>query len=78
MATKRKTGPLPKHSQDLKKQNTALRKHVKELRAERDSYLLTLRAWAKKRISKETMKHLMAEEKLEGSQMEFINEAGHE
>jgi hypothetical protein len=74
MATNRKTGALPKHPQDLKKKNAALKKQVKELRAERDSYLLALHAWAKKRISRDAVRNLMAEEKLEGSLMQFIDE----
>jgi hypothetical protein len=74
MAVNRKSGSLSKDLQTLKQQNAALEKQVKELRAERDSYVRALHGWAKERISKEDLKKWMAEEKLEGSLMEFIHE----
>ncbi len=73
MTTKRKTS-LHGREQDtrLKKENTALRKQLRELSAERDHYRRALHAWAKERISAEELQQWMKQDEEDGSLLELL------
>jgi molecular chaperone GrpE (heat shock protein) len=74
MAATQKTDLSSQEIESLLKQNAALQMQVEQLRAEGESYRRTLQSWAKERITEEVVQGWMAEEKVEGSLLDFINQ----
>lgn len=79
MANNQKNGSPSDDLELLKKQNAALQLQVDNLTAERDAYLKHIYSLAKQNIpSEEEVQGWMAEEKVEGTLLDFINEVRNE
>jgi flagellar biosynthesis chaperone FliJ len=76
MENSEKLDQSPDEYRKLKEQCEALQKQVADLQSERDAYLQRVAvALAKKYVTEEVVEGWMAEEKVEGSLLHFIEEA---
>ena len=70
---------LEEENRRLKEENASLQKRLAEMEADKEAYLQrAVRSLARQMLTEEVVRGWMSEEKVEGTMIDFINEAKRE